>query len=84
MGQHNPTLGEAGPRLRQALVGGVDETGALQHGTPEQVTAEALAAIRATNARHHLLTPGCSTSVDVPAANLRALRAAADLAATKV
>jgi uroporphyrinogen decarboxylase len=82
IGQHNPTLGEAGQRLSQALVGGVDEAGVLQHGTPQQVTEQALAAIQETNGRHLLLTPGCATSVDVPVANLHALRAAASLAAT--
>ncbi len=80
LGQHNPTVGEASRRTNKALVGGVDEVGTLQTGTPEQVIAEALAAIHATNGRHLLLTPGCGTSSDVPAANLHALREAATLA----
>lgn len=84
VGQHNPTLTEAGQRTQQALVGGVDELGALQTGTPDEVIAEAVAAIRATGGRHLLLTPGCGTNTDVPAANLRALRAAADLAAETI
>ena len=81
VGQHNPTLEEAKKHARQALVGGVDEVENLQHGTPDQVVAEALAAIEATGGRHHLLTPGCATSVDVPVANLHALRKSVELAA---
>lgn len=77
--QHNPTVGEAAQSTLQALVGGVDELGALQNGTPDQVVAEARAAIQATNGRRFLLTPGCATSVDVPITNLAALRQAVEL-----
>jgi uroporphyrinogen decarboxylase len=80
IGQHNPTLSEAKKHARQALVGGVDEIENLQRGTPDDVVREALAAIEATGGRHLLLTPGCATSVDVPAANLHALRKAVELA----
>jgi uroporphyrinogen decarboxylase len=80
VGQQNPTLAEAKHHARQALVGGVDEIENLQHGRPDDVLAEALAAIKATGGRHHLLTPGCATNVDVPAENLHALRQAAELA----
>lgn len=78
--QHNPTIAEATQLTRQALIGGVDEDGVLQTGTPTQVIQEAQAAIRATGGKHFLLSPGCGTH-DVPDANLRALRQAADLAA---
>ncbi len=80
IGQHNPSLAEASTRTAKTLVGGVDEVGTLQTGTPNAVIAEALTAIRATQGRHLLLTPGCGTNVDVPDANLHALRRAADLA----
>ncbi|MBX3083630.1 MAG: hypothetical protein KF716_18495 [Anaerolineae bacterium] len=80
LGQHNPTLAEASHQTDKALVGGVDELGTLQTGTPEQVITEATAAINALHGRHLLLTPGCGTNVDVPDANLHALRHAADLA----
>jgi len=79
IGQHNPTVGEAAAHTDKALVGGVDEVGTLQTGTPEQVMVEAQAAIRAVGRRHLLLTPGCGTASDVPDANLHALRAAADI-----
>jgi len=80
IGQHNPTIAEARQKTNKALVGGVDELGVLQTGTPDQVIAEARQAIRVTGGRHLLLTPGCGTNLDVPDANLHALRHAADFA----
>lgn len=74
VGQHNPTLGDAGAKTRLALMGGVDEFGVLQSGTPDQVIAEAHAAIAASGGRHFLLTPGCGVAMDAPEANLHALR----------
>ncbi|HMN26896.1 MAG TPA: uroporphyrinogen decarboxylase family protein [Caldilineaceae bacterium] len=79
LGQQNPTVGEAVGHTRHALVGGVDERGALQKGTPEQVTQEAQAAIRATQGRHFLLAPGCGVKLGTPEANLHALRRSAEL-----
>jgi uroporphyrinogen decarboxylase len=84
LGQHNPTVGEALQKTQKAVVGGVDELGTLQTGTPDQVIEEALAAIRSTDGRRLLLTPGCGTSTDVPSENLHALRRASSLAAEKV
>jgi uroporphyrinogen decarboxylase len=78
VGQHNPSVGDAKERVPYALVGGVDEDGVLQTGTPQQVTEEAVAAIKATGGKHFLLTPGCGTH-DIPTENLLALRKAADL-----
>ncbi len=84
VGEHNPTIKEASQRTRLALVGGVNEDNTLQTGTPEQVIDEATAAIRATNGRHLLLTPGCAANPNVPPENLHALRRAATLAAQPV
>lgn len=81
IGQNNPTIGEASQRYDRALVGGVDEFGALQTGTPVDVINEAVGAIQATKGRHLLLTPGCGTSMNVPSVNLHALRQAATIAA---
>lgn len=80
VGQENPTLAEARARTDRALVGGVDEEGVLQHGTPALVMAAAQAAVWAVGKRSFLLTPGCGVAVDVPAANLRALRKAVEFA----
>jgi uroporphyrinogen decarboxylase len=84
IGQQNASLSEVKERVPQTLVGGVDEVENLQRGTPQDVLEEALAAIEATGGRRHLLAPGCATHVNVPTANLRALRKASDLAATPV
>lgn len=77
IGQLNPTLSEVSGHDRHALVGGVDELSTLRHGTPDAVIREAKSAIKATQGRHFLLTPGCGVSIDTPAANLHALRLAA-------
>lgn len=80
IGQDNPSVQEAQRRLRQALVGGVDELGALQSGTPDEVVREARTAIEETGGIRFLLAPGCGASLSVPDANLHALRRAAEYA----
>jgi uroporphyrinogen decarboxylase len=77
VGQGNPTLAEARKLTDQALVGWVDEAGAIQHGLPGDVIAEARATIEAAGVRGLLLSPGCGVALNVPAANLWALRQAA-------
>jgi uroporphyrinogen decarboxylase len=72
--QRNPTIAEARHQIDKALIGGVDEAGALQHGTPEEVLAEAHAAIEAGRGGRFLLAPGCGVAMDAPPANLQALR----------
>jgi uroporphyrinogen decarboxylase len=79
IGQQNLTIGEAHTQLRQALVGGVDEVNTLQQGTPDQVIEQAREAIQATGGKRLLLAPGCAVRMNVPSANLRALRQAVDL-----
>jgi uroporphyrinogen decarboxylase len=77
VGQGNPGIAEAAGLTPKALIGGVDEAGAILSGTPEQVEAEALAAL-AAGGPHLLLSPGCGIGPGTPAANLHALRRAAD------
>jgi uroporphyrinogen decarboxylase len=72
--QRNPTIAEARHQIDKALIGGVDEAGALQHGTPGEVLAEAHAAIEAGRGGRFLLAPGCGVAMDAPPANLQALR----------
>lgn len=78
VGQNNFSVAEAMQHTQKAIIGGVDEDGVLQSGSPEEVMEEAQAAIRATGGRRFLLSPGCGTSMQVPAANLHALRKAAN------
>jgi len=74
----NPGFDAARTRVRQALGGGVDAR-LLAGGTPEQVFARARQSIAAAGGRGFLLGPGCSVQVaQTSAANLRALRAAAE------
>lgn len=84
VGQQNPSVREATRQTNKAIIGGVDEDGVLQTGTAEQVIEESLSAIRATGGRRFLLSPGCGTSMQVPEANLHALRHAADIAEAAV
>lgn len=81
VGQQNPAMPQAAKLTSMALVGGVDEVHTLQNGTPAEIIAQARMALAQTGARHHLLSPGCATSMDVPAENLQALRAAAQMGA---
>lgn len=76
VGQGNPTLAEARRLTDKTLIGGIDENGAIQHGTPAQVQVEVQAAIEQAGPRGLLVSPGCGVAMDVPAANLHALRAA--------
>jgi uroporphyrinogen decarboxylase len=79
VGQGNPTLAEARQPTDLAVIGGVDENDVIQHGRPEEVIAAARAALQSTGGRHVLLTPGCGVALDVPAANLHALRRAVEI-----
>lgn len=81
VGQDNPTLAQARSRTSKALIGGIDEHGALAHGAPPQVLAVAQAAIADAGPHGLLLAPGCGLDLDTPAANLHALRAAVELQA---
>ncbi|WP_298821353.1 uroporphyrinogen decarboxylase family protein [Chloroflexus sp.] len=80
VGQHNPDLAAARARTNLALVGGINETGALLHGTPAEVMAEAAAALAAGGTTKFLLAPGCGMAMHTPVANLMALRQAVDRA----
>ncbi len=79
IGQGNPTLAEARGRTNKALIGGVDEHGTLQHGTPPEVIAEANSTLGCAGQIGILLAPGCGVAHDAPDANLRALRQAVEL-----
>lgn len=80
VGQDNPGIAEARARTDKALIGGVDEVGALLSGTAAEVEAEAAAALALGGPTKFLLAPGCGVAVSTPEANLHALRRAADIA----
>jgi uroporphyrinogen decarboxylase len=78
LGQDNPSLAQARERTSKALVGGLDEHGTLQHGSPADVLAEAQGTLARAGRAGVLLAPGCGLALDVPEANLRALRQAVE------
>jgi uroporphyrinogen decarboxylase len=85
---HNPSFsqGKAVVRagLQKAMGGGVDP-GTLAAGTPDDVEAKAVYAIREIGGRGFILGPGCSVRMaSTPAENLFALRRAPALAALQM
>jgi uroporphyrinogen decarboxylase len=62
----------------KAVMGGLDERGAITHGPAEDIVAEMRDAIRQTHGRRLILSPGCSVPDDCPDEWLRAARKAVD------
>ena len=73
----NPSLADILGRTERAVMGGVSHDSTILSGRPEDVAAEARAAIEVTGGRRFLLVPGCSIAPQTPEANLRAMIAAA-------
>ncbi len=71
-----PSLAEARKKTRRCLIGGINKMGVLRTGTPQDVQAEARASIAAAGRRGFILAPGCGIPMDVPEANLKAMRSA--------
>jgi uroporphyrinogen decarboxylase len=76
-GSDNPSLTDILARTEKAVAGGVSHDSTILSSRPEDVAAEARAAIDATGAHRFLLAPGCSIAPQTPEANLRAMIAAA-------
>jgi len=76
-GADNPSLADILARTDKAVMGGVGHDSTILSNQPEDVAAEARAAIEATGGRRFLLAPGCSIAPTTPEANLRAMIAAA-------
>ena len=69
-----PTLAEGLRRFKGAVCGGLRQWETMVRGTPEQVRAEAHAAIAQTGGQRLILGTGCVTPTTAPRANLRAAR----------
>jgi uroporphyrinogen decarboxylase len=69
----NPSLAEGRARSGRAVMGGLDHTGALVRGAPEEVLAQAREAVSSTQGAGLLLAPGCSVPPEAPEENLRAV-----------
>jgi len=76
-GADNPSLTDILARTDKAVMGGVSHDSTILSNRPDDVAAEARAAIDATGGRRFLLAPGCSIAPTTPEANLRAMIAAA-------
>ncbi len=74
-----PSLRQALHRFPRALIGGLRQWETMVRGTPEQVRAEARAALEQTNGGHRLvLGTGCVTPITAPWGNLWAAREAVE------
>ena len=69
-----PSLAEGLEQVRGAVCGGLRQWETMVRGTPDQVRAEAQAAIAQTGGRRLILGTGCVTPITAPRANLRAAR----------
>jgi uroporphyrinogen decarboxylase len=73
-----PSLGQARDRTRMALCGGLRQWETLLRGAPEDIQAEAEAAIASVDGRRFILGTGCVTPITVPTCNLVATRRAVE------
>ena len=69
-----PDLKEGQRHFAGAVCGGLRQWETMVRGTPEQVRAEAQAALQLTSGRRFILGTGCVTPTTAPRANLRAAR----------
>ncbi|MDH7500986.1 MAG: uroporphyrinogen decarboxylase family protein, partial [candidate division NC10 bacterium] len=70
----NPSLREILRRSGKAVIGGIDEKGALLHGPPEALRQEIERAREERERGRWMLGPGCAIPVDVPEGHLRQIR----------
>ncbi len=70
----HPDLAEAAHIFRGALMGGVDQYQTLELGTLDQVKAQVHNAVKQMSGRRLIVAPGCTYPLDVPQANLLAMR----------
>jgi uroporphyrinogen decarboxylase len=69
-----PSLAEGKRKVKGAVVGGLRQWETMLRGDPDQVQAEARAAIEQTDGGGFILGTGCVTPVNAPWSNLRAVR----------
>ena len=71
-----PSLDEALSRTNMAVCGGIRQWDTMLRGTPDDVQAEAKAALEATGGRRFILGTGCVTPITAPTCNILAARQA--------
>jgi uroporphyrinogen decarboxylase len=73
-----PTLGEAMPRFKGALIGGLRQWETMLRGEPDAVRAEVRDAIAQTGGRRLIIGTGCVTPITSPTVNIRTARQAVE------
>jgi uroporphyrinogen decarboxylase len=73
------SLSEAGKLFQGALMGGIEQYKLLRFGSPQDVETQAREAIDQMKGRRLIVSPGCTYPLDVPHANLLALRRAVEI-----
>ncbi len=73
-----PTLAEAMPRFKGALIGGLRQWETMLRGTPDDVRAEVRDAIAQTGGRRLVIGTGCVTPITSPTVNIRTARRAVE------
>ena len=74
-----PSLSEGLQLWPNAVCGGIRQEETLVQGTPKEIFAEGLDAIKSTNGRRLILGTGCVAPIVTPYGNLRALRELVEL-----
>ena len=74
----NPSLRKGLSRTDRAVIGGISEKTTLVEGTPQELAAQARAALEQTAGRRFMLGPGCTIPPQAPEANLWAVRRSVD------
>jgi uroporphyrinogen decarboxylase len=72
------SLTEAGKIFKGTLMGGVEQYKLLRFGRRDEVERQVHDAVRQMRGRRLIVTPGCTYPIDVPHANLMALRKAVE------
>jgi len=73
-----PSLREALPRVKGALIGGLHRTDTMLRGTPDQVRGDIQAALEATSGQRLIIGTGCVMLIPTPVGNIRAAREAVE------
>tara|TARA_B100001964_G_scaffold183125_1_gene202686 strand:+ start:3088 stop:4071 length:984 start_codon:yes stop_codon:yes gene_type:complete len=74
-----PSLSEGLKSWPKAVCGGIRQEETLVQGTPKEIYAEGLDAIKSTNGKRLVLGTGCVAPIVTPYGNLRALRELVEL-----
>jgi uroporphyrinogen decarboxylase len=74
-----PSLSEGLKSWSKAVCGGIRQEETLVQGTPKEIYAEGLDAIKSTNGKRLVLGTGCVAPIVTPYGNLRALRELVEL-----